>query len=80
MTAFNKVPRQNNQEIPLNDTKAQFTCLTYGSVNDFMDNWKVTIRKYLQILNFPVVRKVIYGSVSEAGELGLKVNVLYTLA
>ena len=21
--------------------KAQFTCLTYGSVNDFTDNWKV---------------------------------------
>ena len=22
-------------------SKAQFTCLTYGSVNDFTDNWKV---------------------------------------
>ena len=28
------------------------------------------VRKYLRIRNFPVVRKVIYGSVSEAGELG----------
>ena len=31
------------------------------------------IRKYLRIRNFPVVHKVIYGSVSEAGELGLSV-------
>ena len=29
------------------------------------------VRKYLRIRNFPVVRKKIYGSVSEAGELGL---------
>ena len=28
------------------------------------------VRKYLQICNFPVVRKVIHESVSEAGELG----------
>ena len=28
------------------------------------------VRKYLQIRNFSVVRKVIHGSVSEAGELG----------
>ena len=28
------------------------------------------VRKYLRIRNFPVVRKKIYGSVSEAGELG----------
>ena len=34
------------------------------------------IRKYLQIRNFPVVRKKIYGSVSEAGELGLSPNLV----
>ena len=28
------------------------------------------VRKYLRIRNFPVVRKVIHRSVSEAGELG----------
>ena len=28
------------------------------------------VRKYLRICNFLVVRKKIYGSVSEAGELG----------
>ena len=28
------------------------------------------VRKYLRICNFPVVRKKIYGSVSEAGEFG----------
>ena len=32
------------------------------------------VRKYLRIRNFPVVRKKIYGSVSEAGELGLNGN------
>ena len=32
------------------------------------------VRKYLQIRNFPVVRKKIYGSVSEAGELGHSEN------
>ena len=38
----------------------------YGSVLKFP-----VIRKYLRIHNFPVVRKKIYGSVSEAGEFGL---------
>ena len=37
------------------------------------------VRKYLRIRNFPVVRKKIYGSVSEAGELGLNVVLLQLL-
>ena len=35
------------------------------------------VRKYLRIRNFPVVRKKIYGSVSEAGELGLKQKIVF---
>ena len=32
------------------------------------------VRKYLRIHNFPVVRKKSYGSVSEAGEFGLRLG------
>ena len=39
------------------------------SKNQFMEIYG----KYLRIRNFPVVLKKIYGSVSEAGELGLRI-------
>ena len=41
----------------------------YGSVS-----FQSSVSKYLRIRNFPVVCKIIYGSVSEAGEFGHRVE------